>query len=48
VKFYGIYRVGDILSSCALVGQNCSADLSFMGSWTDGTAVPPSTVTDNP
>jgi hypothetical protein len=48
IKFYGIYRVGDILESCALVGQNCSADLSLMGKWSDGTAVLPSVVTDNP
>ena len=48
IKFYGIYRVGDLLESCALLGQNCSADLSLMGNWTDGTPVLPSVVTDNP
>jgi hypothetical protein len=48
IKFYGIYRVGAILESCALVGKNCDADLSFMGNWSDGTPVLPSIVTDNP
>jgi triacylglycerol esterase/lipase EstA (alpha/beta hydrolase family) len=48
IKFYAIYRVGDILEGCALTGQNCSADSSLMGSWSDGTAVPPLVVTDNP
>jgi pimeloyl-ACP methyl ester carboxylesterase len=48
IKFYGIYRVGDILQSCALLGDNCGADLSLMGSWSDGTPVLPSIVTDSP
>lgn len=48
VKFYGIYRVGDILGSCAVLGENCQADMSSMGSWSDGTPVLPSVVTDNP
>lgn len=48
IKFYGIYRVGDILESCALVGTNCDADLSLMGTWSDGSPVLPSIVTDNP
>jgi hypothetical protein len=48
VKFYGIYRVGDILESCTLLGHNCAADLSPMGSWSDGTPVLPSVVTDSP
>lgn len=48
IKFYGIYRVGDILESCAGTSQNCSADMSLMGTWPDGTAVLPSVVTDNP
>jgi hypothetical protein len=48
VKFYGIYRIGDILESCALRGQNCTTDLSTMGSWPDGTPALASVVTDNP
>jgi hypothetical protein len=48
IKFYGIYRVGDLLESCALLGHDCNADLSLMGTWPDGTTVLPSVVTDNP
>ena len=48
IKFYGIYRIGDILESCALTGQHCGDDLSLMGNWRDGTTVLPSVVTDNP
>jgi hypothetical protein len=48
VKHYGIYRVGDILASCALTGQNCTADMSSMGNWPDGTPALASIVTDNP
>jgi pimeloyl-ACP methyl ester carboxylesterase len=48
VKFYGIYRVGDLLESCALTAQGCRADLSLMGTWSDGTPVLPSVVTDTP
>lgn len=48
VKFYGIYRIADALQSCALLNQNCNADLSLMGNWPDGSAVLPSVSTDNP
>ncbi len=48
VKFYGIYRIGDILESCALTGQNCTTDMTTMGNWPDGTPALPSVVTDNP
>jgi hypothetical protein len=48
VKFFGIYRVGDALQSCALVRTNCNTDLSFMSNWSDGTPVLPSVVTDDP
>jgi hypothetical protein len=48
IKFYGIYRIGDVLESCALLGANCNADLSLMGTWSDGTPVLPSVVTDSP
>ena len=48
IKFYGIYRVGDALLSCALIARNCGADLSVMGNWSDGTEVTRSIVTDSP
>lgn len=48
IKFYGIYRVGDLLEGCAFVGAGCSANRSTMGTWADGTPVLPSVVTDNP
>lgn len=48
VKFYGIYRIGDILESCAFTGQNCTTDMSTMGNWPDGTPALTSVVTDNP
>ena len=48
IKFFGIYRVGDLLSTCALRGTSCDADLSTMGTWPDGTPVLPSIVTDDP
>jgi hypothetical protein len=48
VKHYGIYRVGDVLQSCALTGRHCGADLSPMGNWPDGTPALPSIVTDSP
>lgn len=48
IKFYGIYRVRDLLEGCAFEARDCGADLSYMGAWTDGTPVLPSVVTDNP
>lgn len=48
VKFYGIYRIGDILEGCAFVGQNCTTDMTTMGNWPDGTPALTSVVTDNP
>lgn len=48
IKFFGIYRVGDALQSCALRGTNCATDLGFMGNWSDGTPVLPSVVSDDP
>jgi len=48
VKFYGIYRIGDILESCSLRNQNCTTDMTTMGSWPDGTPALTSVVTDNP
>jgi len=48
IKFYAIYRIGDLLESCAFVGAGCDADLGLMGTWSDGTPVLPSVVTDDP
>jgi hypothetical protein len=48
IKYFGIYRIGDALQSCALTGQHCNEDLAFMGTWPDGTAVTPAISTDDP
>lgn len=48
IKFYGIYRVADALQSCSLRGADCNADLSFMGTWSDGVAVLPALSSDTP
>ena len=48
IKFYGIYRIGDILESCSVVDQNCTADMAQMGNWPDGTPALPPVVTDTP
>ena len=48
IRFYGIYRVGDALESCALWGKNCDADLTYMGKWSDGREVRRSISSANP
>jgi hypothetical protein len=48
IKFFGLYQVTDATESCALVGSNCDADLSFMGRWSDGQPVTPAVSTDTP
>ncbi|MCK8616299.1 alpha/beta hydrolase [Gordonia sp. C13] len=48
IRFYGIYRVGDALQSCALTGSHCTSDLSYMGEWSDGRAVRKSISTTTP
>jgi len=48
IKYFGLYRIGDALQSCALTGQHCNEDFSFMGTWPDGTPVTPAISTDDP
>jgi hypothetical protein len=48
IRFFGLYRIGDALQSCALTGRHCGTDLSFMGTWPDGTPVTPAISTDDP
>lgn len=48
IRFFAIYRVGDALASCSLRGRYCNADLSYMGRWSDGTAVLPSIASHDP
>jgi len=48
IRFFGIYRIGDALQSCTQTGQNCTADLSYMGNWIDNTPVTPAISTDTP
>jgi hypothetical protein len=48
MKFFGIFRIADALQSCSQQGQNCTADFSFMGTWSDGTPVTPALSTDSP
>jgi dienelactone hydrolase len=45
---FALWRLSDILESCSLRGKNCSADLSTMGVWSDGTPVTPATVSATP
>ena len=44
----GRYQVIDAVESCSLLGSNCTADLSYMGRWSDGLPVTPAVSTDNP
>ena len=48
IKFYGIYRIGDILESCSVTDQNCTTNMALMGNWSDGTPALPPVVTDTP
>jgi dienelactone hydrolase len=45
---FALWRLSDVLQSCALQNENCDADLTAMGTWSDGTPVTPATVTDQP
>jgi predicted esterase len=45
---FAVWRLSDILQSCALRNRNCEADLTSMGTWSDGVPVTPATVTDQP
>jgi hypothetical protein len=48
IKFFGLYRIVDALESCSLTGAHCDTDLSYMGTWSDGTAVTKAISTDDP
>jgi len=48
IRFFGIYRIGDALQACALTGRHCTADLSYMGRWSDGRPVRRALSTDRP
>jgi hypothetical protein len=48
VHFFAIGGVGDALESCSLLGQNCDADLGYMGRWSDGQPVTPGLVSNHP
>jgi hypothetical protein len=48
IKYYGLYRTIDALETCSLLGTNCNADLTAMGSWSDGQPVTPAISTDTP
>lgn len=46
--FYGVFRNWQVLSDCARTGANCNADLTFMGTWSDGHPATPAIATDDP
>jgi hypothetical protein len=48
MRFYGIYRIADLLQACAHAGRDCDADLGHMGQWSDGTPFRRATSTDEP
>ena len=43
-----LWRYADLLETCALTRRNCDADLSTLGSWSDGTPVVPAQVSAHP
>ena len=48
LDWYGVHRPYQALSDCARTGVNCDADLSDMGSWSDGRPATPAIVSDDP
>lgn len=48
LDWYGVHRTYQALSDCARTGLNCDADLSYMGTWSDGQPATPTIVSDNP
>lgn len=48
LDWYGVYRNYQALSDCARAGTHCGADLTYMGTWSDGHEAPRATVTDTP
>jgi hypothetical protein len=45
---YTLWRYADILQACAVFQQACSANLSLVGTWSDGTPVTPALVAEHP
>jgi hypothetical protein len=49
MKYYGMYRNADVLENCSLTNTACNwSQLTFMGTWSDGTPVTPAIVSQNP
>jgi hypothetical protein len=48
LDFYGDFRNYQALADCARFNTNCSVDLTFMGTWSDGTDAVPAIVSDDP
>jgi len=46
--FYGVFRNGQATADCARTGTNCDADLTSMGTWSDGHPATPAIATDDP
>lgn len=48
LDYYGTYRNVQALADCARYGTYCDTDLSYMGTWSDGTPATPADVTHDP
>lgn len=54
LDWYGLWKLGDGLRDCAVLGTNCqyalgnTAQQTFMGNWSDGVAVKPLAVSTTP
>lgn len=48
IRFFGLYQITDATGACSLLGTSCTADLSYMGRWSDGRPVTPAISTDDP
>lgn len=46
--FYGVWRNYQALGDCARYGDNCDVDLTYMGSWSDGSEATPATISTDP
>ena len=45
---FQLWRYADLLETCALTGRSCDADLSTVGTWSDGVPVVPAVVSAHP
>ena len=45
---FQLWRYADLLETCALTGRSCDADLSTVGTWSDGVPVAPAVVSAHP